>query len=102
MEYRTKRPIEMLTSGQLKGPIWVGIAAAAWNLFKPGGWLYWFIDLMVNNQPMSFYYLMVGVAGLLSAKVWLDNVHPNACDNLLTVLCAFAGTYFILRLLLPI
>lgn len=103
MEYRTRGgPFEMLTWGLLNGLMWVGIAAVAWNLFKPGGWLFWIIDLVASNQPKSFYYLIVGAIGLLAGKVWLDNVHPNACANLLTVVWAFAGTYFVLRLLLPI
>ena len=102
MDYRAKGPFEMLTWGLQNGLMWVGIAAVGWNLFKPGGWLFWFVDLVLNHQPTSFFCLAAGAVGLLAGTIWLDSVHPNACANLLTVLWAFAGAYFVLRLLLPL
>jgi hypothetical protein len=102
MEYRTKAHIESLTWPLMYGLMWVGVIGIAWNLFKPGGWLFWIIDLIAANQPTSFYYLAVGMLGLLAGKVWLDNIDPSAFYSLLTAACAFAGTFFILSLLLPL
>jgi hypothetical protein len=102
MEYRAKDHFESLTWLLLHGLMWVGVIGTAWKLFKPGGWLYWIIDLIVRNQPASFYYLAISVLGLLAGKAWLDNIDPRAFYNLLTVISAFAGTFFILSLLLPL
>jgi hypothetical protein len=102
MEYRAKAQFESLTWLLLNGLVWVGVIGIAWNLLKPGGWLYWIIDLVVGNQPVSFYYIAVGVLGLLAGKIWLDNIDPRAFYNLLTASWAFAGTFFILSLLLPL
>lgn len=102
MEYRAKGHFEWLTWLLLNGLMWVGVIGIAWNLLKPGGWLFWIIDLIARNQPTSFYYLAVGVLGLLAGKIWLGNIDPRAFYNLLTVTWAFAGTFFILSLLLPL
>ena len=102
MEYRAKGHFEWLTWLLLNGLMWVGVIGIAWNLLKPGGWLFWIIDLIARNQPTSFYYLAVGVLGLLAGKIWLDHVDPRAFYNLLTAAGAFAGTFFILSLLLPL
>ena len=82
--------------------MWVGVIGIVWNLLKPGGWLYWGIDLAVLHQPDSFYYLGVGLLGLLAGKAWLDNIDPRAFSNLLTVIAAFAGTFLLLGLLLSL
>jgi hypothetical protein len=102
MEYRAKIHFESLTWLLLNGLVWIGVVGIAWNLFKPGGWLVWIIDLIVRNQPTGFYYLAVGVLGLVAGKIWLDNIDPRAFYSLLTAAWAFAGTFFILRLLLPL
>lgn len=102
MQYETKSPVESLTWLFLNSLKWAGIVGIAWNLLKPGGWLFWIFDLVLRNQPVSFYYLGVGALGLLAGKIWLDNVDPSAFDNLVTVCWAFAGTFFILSLLLPL
>jgi len=69
MEYRAKGHFESMTWLLLNGLMWVGVMGIAWNLLKPGGWLSWIIDLVVQDQPASFYYLAVGVLGLLAGKV---------------------------------
>lgn len=102
MEYRAKGYFELLTWLLLNGLMWVGVIGIAWNLLKPGGWLLWIIDLIVRNQPASFYYLAIGVLGLVAGKVWLDNIDSRAFYNLLTATWAFAGTFFILSLLLAL
>ncbi len=102
MEYRAKGQFESLTWLLLNGLKWAGVVGIAWNLLKPGGWLFWIMDLITRNQPTSFYYLAVGGLGLLAGKTWLDNIDPRAFYDLLTVIWAFAGTFFILSLLLPL
>ncbi len=102
MEYRSKDYLESLTWLLLNGLMWVGVVGIVWNLLKPGGWLYWSIDLAVLHQPASFYYLGVGMLALLAGKVWLDSIDPSAIWNLLTAACAFAGTFFILSMVLPL
>ena len=102
MEYRSKDYLESLTWLLLNGLMWVGVVGIAWNLLKPGGWLYWGIDLAVLHQPDSYYYLGVGILALLAGKVWLDSIDPNAIWNLLTAVCSFAGTFFILSLLMQL
>ena len=102
MEYRAKNHFELLTWVLLNGLIWIGFAGVAWSLLKPGGWLFWFIDLVASNQPASFYYIAVGALGLLAGKIWLDHVDPRAFANLATAACAFPGTFFILSLMLSL
>lgn len=102
MGYRTKGHFESLTWLLLNGLMWVGVAGFAWHLVKPGGWLYRIFDLVVREQPTSFYYLAIGALGLFAGKIWLDSIDPRAIYNLLTASCAFAGTLFILSLLLPL
>jgi hypothetical protein len=102
MEYRAKNNVDSLMWLLLNGLMWVGIAGIAWNLLKPGGWLLWIFDLIVREQPTSYYYLALGALGLFAGKVWLDSIGPRAFYNLLTITWAFAGTFFILSLLLPL
>lgn len=102
MEYRAKIHAESLPWLLFNGLTWTGVIGIAWNLLKPDGWLSWIIDAMVRNQPTSIYYLAIGVLGLLAGKVWLDNIDPHAFYGLLTAAAAFAGTFFILSLLLPL
>ena len=102
MEYRARGQFESLTGLLLKGLMWVGVVGIAWNLLKPGGWLFRIIDLIARNQPLSFYYLAVGVLGLIAGKILLDIIDRRAFYDLLIVTCAFAGTFFILSLLLPL
>ena len=102
MEYRAKGHFESLTGLLLNGLMWIGIIGIAWKLLKPGGWLFWLIDFIARDQPTGFYYLAVGVLGLLAGKFWLDNIAPRAFQHLLTAICAFAGTFFVLSLMLPL
>jgi hypothetical protein len=102
MEYQVKGHFDRLTWLLLSALMWTGVAGIAWNLLKPGGWLSWTIDQILDNQPTGFYYLAVGVLGVIAVKVWLDTIYPQAFRNLLTVMCAFAGTFFILALLLQL
>jgi len=80
----------------------IGIAGVAWYVLKPQGWLWWLITLIADHRPTSLYYLALAAAGLLSGTFWLNWARPGAVSILLTVACAFAGTYFVLRLLLPL
>jgi len=100
MEYRAKGSFEWLTSLLLNGLMWTGVVGIAWNLLKPGGWLYWILNQIEQNQPTSFYYFGVGVLGSLAGKFWLDSIDPRAFHHLLIAIGAFAGTFFILSLLL--
>lgn len=100
MEYRAKGSFEWLTWLLLNGLIWTGILGIAWNLLGPGGWLYRILDLIDRNQPTGFYYLGVGVLGLFAGKNWLDGIGPHAVYHFLTAMGAFAGTFYILSLLL--
>ena len=100
MEYRAKGYFDWLTWLLLNGLMWTGAVGIAWNLLKPGGWLYWSLDLIERNQPVSYYYLATGVCGLLAGKFWLDRIDPRACYHLLTAGGAFAGTFYLLSLLL--
>ena len=102
MQYREQGQFESLSQLLLSGHAWVGVIGIAWNLLKPGGWLYRIIDLVMLNQPAGFYYLAIGVLGLLAGKVWLDRIDPRAFYNLLAATWACAGTFFILHLLLPL
>ena len=102
MEYRSKIRFESTISATSNVLLWVGVIGIAWNLFKPAGWLFRLIGIIVDDRPTSFYYLAVGMLGLLAGKHWLDELNPNAVSNLLTLGCAFAGSYFVLRLLLPL
>ena len=102
MEYRAKGQIQSLTWLLLNALIWVGVAGIGWNLLKPGGWLFRIVDLIARNQPVGIYYLALGLLALCAGKVWLDSIDPRAVYNLLSAGCAFAGTLFILSLLLPL
>lgn len=102
MEYRNRGVMEAAVWVMLRALLWVGVAGIAWDLLKPGGWLFQFIGLVMDNQPTSIYYLTVGVLGLLAGKYWLDEMNPNASLHFLVFTCAFAGSYFILRLVLPL
>jgi hypothetical protein len=102
MEYRSRGRFEATIRVTLIALLWVGIIGIAWNMFKPRGWLFQFIGTIVDNRPTSYCYLAVGILGLLAAKYWLDELNPNAVANLLSFGCVFAGSYFILRLLLPL
>ena len=100
MEYRAKGSFEWLNGLLLNGLMWTGVIGIAWHLLKPGGWLYWILDQIEQNQPASFYYFGVGILAALAAKFWLDSLAPRAFYHLLVVTGAFAGTFFILSLLL--
>ncbi len=100
MEYRAKGYFDWLTWLLLNGLIWTGVVGIAWNMLRPGGWLYWSLDLIEREQPDSYYYLAAGVCGLLAGKFWLDRVDPRAFHHLLSASGAFAGTFYILSLLL--
>jgi hypothetical protein len=102
MEYRAKGSFEWLTWLLLQALVWTGVIGVAWKLLKPGGWLYWTFDQFERNQPVSIYYLAVGVIGLLVGKFWLDSIDPRAFYHLMTATGAFAGTFFILSLLLKL
>ena len=102
MEYRARGQFEWLSWALLNGLMWVGAAGIAWRLLKPGGWLYQGLDLIVQNQPVSFYYLGTGTLGLIAGKIWLDNIDPRATRYALTACCAFAGTLFIMSMVLPL
>jgi hypothetical protein len=81
----------------------IGIFGFGWNLLKPGGgWLYSLLAIVAEHRPASLYCLAFAAAGLLSGSYWLNRVAPSVLSNLLTVACAFAGTYFVLRMLLPL
>lgn len=79
-----------------------GVTRIAWNLLRPRGWLYWIVDLIGRNQPTSLYCLGVGVLGLISGKFWLDRIGPHAVDHLRVAIGTFAGTFYILILLLQL
>ena len=100
MEYRAKSHFDWLTWLLLNGLMWTGVVGIGWKLLKPGGWLYWMFDLVERNQPTGFYYLAVGALGLYAGKIWLDSLGPRAFYHFLTATGAFAGTFFILSLLL--
>lgn len=102
MEYRAKSHFDALTWLLLNGLMWIGAAGLAWHLFKPGGWLFWAIERILNDQPTSYYFLGLGALGLIAAKAGLDSIDPRLFQNLVTAGCAFAGTLFILGTLLPI
>jgi len=101
MEYRAKNHFDSITWLLLNGLMWVGVIGIAWDMFKPGGWLFQAVDFILREQPTGFYYLSLGVAALLAGKIWLDSIDPRAFRNVLTAVCAFAGTLFILSLFLP-
>jgi hypothetical protein len=102
MEYRERNHIESLTRVLLHGLMWLGAIGIAWKSLKPAGWLFWLIDFAVRNEPASYYYFAIGALGILAGKFWLDSVAPRAFYHLLTAICAFAGTMFILGLMLPL
>jgi hypothetical protein len=102
MQYRSKGGFESALWATQCALLSIGIVGIAWNLLKPGGWLYWLIAIIADNRPTSFYYLALAATGLLVGTLWLNQVKPGVIANLLTFACAFAGTYFILRLLLSL
>jgi hypothetical protein len=102
MEYRSRGQFEVLTRVVLDSLKWAGVIGVAWNLLKPGGWLLSIVNTIAENQPMSVYYLVLGVIAVFSCKVWLDNVHPRAFSRLLGFAWALAGVFSILRLLQPL
>ena len=102
MEYRTRNRFDGIAWLLLNGLVWVGAVGLAWELFKPAGWLFGVADFILREQPTGFYYLGLGIAALLTGKIWLDSVDPRAFHNLLIAVCAFAGTLFMLRPLLPL
>ena len=102
MEYRSRGQLESAIWVMLKALLWVGIIEIAWNLLKPGGWLFQIIGMVIDNQPTSYYYVAAGMLGTFTGKYLLDQINPNAASNLLVFICAFAGSYFILHLMLPL
>ena len=102
MEYRENNYFDSIAWRLQVCLMWVGIMGIAWKLFKPGGWFFWSVDLFLREQPDSYYYLAVGIAALVTLKKWIDAIDPQATRNLLSALCAFAGTLFILSLFLPL
>lgn len=102
MQYRSRGFFESVLWATQNLLLSIGIAGLVWNLLKPGGWLYWLIAIIVENRPTSLHYLALAAAGLLAGTLWLNQVKPGAISIVLTFTWAFAGTYFILRLLLPL
>ena len=101
MEFRARRQPNPIVSMLLYSVVWVGVLSIAWKLLKPHGWLYAAIDLILQNEPTGFYYLGIAVLGVLAVKYWLDSIGPNAFRTALITVCAFAGSFSILSLLLP-
>lgn len=102
MQYRSRGGFESVLWAMQWALLSIGIAGIAWNLLKPGGWLSWLTAIVEENQPTSFYYLGLAAIGLLAGTHLLSQVRPGVIPNLLTFVCAFAGTYFILHLALPL
>jgi hypothetical protein len=102
MHYKSIGFFEAALGAAQKLLLSIGIAGVAWSLLRPGGWLYWFIAILAGNRPTSLYYLALAAIGLLAGTLWLSQARPGAISSILTFACAFAGTYFILRLLLPL
>jgi len=99
MRYGASRSFESVVRVVLNALTWIGIIGIAWSLFKPGGWLFLGVAMVLDDGPTSYYYLVLGALGLLAGKQLLDRVHPDLVSNLLTVIWAFAGTLFIVHLL---
>lgn len=102
MQYKSRGMFESALWATQYALLSIGIVGVAWNLLKPGGWLNWFIAVIAEHRPASYYYVAPAAAGLLAATLWLRRTRPGVIANLLNFGCAFAGTYFVLRLLLPI
>ena len=102
MHYRSRGMFESALWATQYAVLSIGIVGVAWNLLKPGGWLYWFTAVIADHRPTSIYYLALAAAGLSAGTLWLNRIKPGLLSSLLTVACAFAGTYFVLRLLLPL
>lgn len=102
MLYPARNRFDRLTALLSHALMWVGIAGIAWYSLKPAGWLYQFIDLVLRELPVSLYYLGLGALALLAAKAWLDSIDRRAVGYALSASCAFAGTLFILHLVLPL
>jgi len=101
MQYRSRGGIDSALWIMQHLLLSIGIVGVAWDLLKPEGWLYWLIDMIEANRPDSFYYLALAITGLFVASLWLNRAKPGAIANLMAFGWAFAGTYFILRVLLP-
>ncbi len=99
MRYRATWSFESVIWAMLNALTWIGVIGVAWSLFRPGGWLYRGIGLVLDNRPTSYYYVAAVALGLLLGKRLLDRVHPDFVSNLLTAIWAFAGTFFIVHLL---
>ena len=102
MQYKTRSVFESAVWAKQYALLTIGVVGLAWSLFKPGGWLYWLIALIAEHQPTSYYYLALALASLLAGTLWLNHAKPGVIPNVLSFGCAFAGTYFILLLLLPL
>jgi hypothetical protein len=102
MEYRSRGLFATTIWGTLDALLWVGVIGISYNVFKPNGWSYQFVEIIMENQPTSYYCLAAGLLALLVGKRWLDTLNPNAVHQLLSLGCSFAGSYFIIRLLLPV
>jgi hypothetical protein len=102
MQYRSRGLLESALWAAQNVLLSIGIVGVAWNLLKPGGWLFRLIGFIADNRPTSLHYLALAGAGLLAGMLWLNRLKPGAISILLTFIWAFAGTYFILRLLLPL
>lgn len=94
MQYRSRGQFESALWATQYALLSIGIVGIAWNLLKPGGWLYWLIAIFADNRPTSFYYLALAATGLLAGTLWLNQVKRGVISNLPTFACAFAGTYF--------
>ncbi len=99
MRYRASGSFELVLWVVLNALTWIGIIGIAWSLFKPGGWLFHAIAMVLDNRPTSYYYLVLGLVALLVGKRLLDKIHPDFVSNLMTIIWAFAGTVFIVHLL---
>jgi hypothetical protein len=102
MHYRSRGMFESALWAMQYALLSIGIAGVAWHLLKPGGWLVWFIAVIAEHRPTSIYYLALAAAGLSAGTLSLNRLKPGLIPNFLTFACAFAGTYFVLRLLLPL
>ena len=101
MQYRASRDPNRVVSLMLYAVVLIGALRIVWNLFKPDGWLLWAIDLFLGAQPNGLYYFALACAGVFAMKFWLDTIGPNAVRNALIMLCAFAGSFYLLGILLP-
>lgn len=101
MQYRSRGGIDSALWVMQQLLLSIGIVGVAWDLLKPEGWLYWLIETIEVHRPASLYYLALAIAGLFATTLWLNQAKPGVVSNLMAFGWAFAGTYFILRVLLP-